>query len=87
MIESSKHQAPSTRETPSTKLQTARGNFHWNLVIGASLELGAWSFFREAPLQTEGNFGGVLSLNPTTLIRASQLCGPLYTQPLTSYDD
>jgi hypothetical protein len=59
----------------------------WLLELLWSLVLGAWSFFRKAPLQTEGNFGGVLSMNPITFIRASYLCALLNTQPLTSYDD
>src|ERR1700682_1931296 len=44
--ENSKHQHPSSREAPSTKLQVrlkrtlARS---WNLVIGISLDVGAWN--------------------------------------------
>jgi hypothetical protein len=37
-------EAPSTRETSSSKLQTAQGTSLWSLVIGASLMLGCWSF-------------------------------------------
>jgi hypothetical protein len=56
---STKFQAPSTRESPSLKLQTFRTmtktvrkifadgpgipSRPWNLVFGVSLELGAWS--------------------------------------------
>src|SRR5256885_2568483 len=43
---SSKHQAPSTKEAPSTKHQKADSDRHldlWSLKFGASLELGAWS--------------------------------------------
>jgi hypothetical protein len=59
----------------------------WLLELLWSLDVGAWSFFREESLQTEGNIGGVLSMNPITLISASQLCGLLSIQPFTSYDD
>jgi hypothetical protein len=59
----------------------------WLLELLWSLDVGAWSFLREESLQTEGNIGGVLSLNPITLICASQLCGPLHIQPTNSYDD
>jgi hypothetical protein len=38
---STKHQAPEKHQAPNFKQRVAR--FHWNLVIGASLELGCWS--------------------------------------------
>jgi hypothetical protein len=44
--QSSKHQTPSSRETSSSKFQTQRAALiasGWNLLFGASLELGAWS--------------------------------------------
>jgi hypothetical protein len=59
----------------------------WLLELLWSLDVGAWSFFREAPLQAESNIGGVPSLNPITLIRASYLCGLPLTQPTNPYDD
>ena len=42
---STKHQAPSTKEAPSTKHQRADAHepHLWSLKFGASLELGAWS--------------------------------------------
>src|SRR5947209_11635669 len=45
--ESSKHQAPSTREAPNRKLQRSRRSWIdvWSLKILWSLELGAWRFF------------------------------------------
>src|SRR5437667_5878089 len=39
MGESSKHQAPSTREAPNPKRQRHAENCPWNLEVGASLEL------------------------------------------------
>ena len=42
---SSKHQAPNSKEAPTTKHQTKRarrGTDLWSLGFGASLELGAW---------------------------------------------
>src|ERR1017187_8940929 len=43
---STKHQHPSTRETPNFKLQTMIGDFigAWSLEFLWSLELGIWSF-------------------------------------------
>jgi hypothetical protein len=43
-LESSKPQTPSSRETPSLKLQTAREPRAgvWDLVLGMFLELGFW---------------------------------------------
>src|SRR5438874_11911046 len=44
--ESFKHQVPSSREAPNIKFQAEvarRRCFFWSLVIGISLELGAWN--------------------------------------------
>src|SRR5438874_13537565 len=45
--ESTKPQAPSTREVPNRKLQKSRRSWidAWSLKVLWSLELGAWSFF------------------------------------------
>jgi hypothetical protein len=39
----SKHQHPSSREIPNTKLQFAAHSLIWNLKFEVSLELGAWN--------------------------------------------
>jgi hypothetical protein len=53
-VKSSKHQHPSTREIPNTKLQLARAGLElgswwfsgaWILVLGASLDVGAFIKF------------------------------------------
>lgn len=41
-MKSSKHQAPTSRETPIAKHQTRTGRCRWNSRLGASLVLGIW---------------------------------------------